>query len=143
MLLAAACSVGNELTILPRDEIGIALPQGARSDEPATQKLFGAIEGTGNLRWIYRHCVRSALVLTIPHAAREAVLATWKQPGWMATREVLTDTLTRATRDGFVELLVMPTVEQLDGAALDPIEQDLVLTYPDDLVVIALAGRCR
>jgi len=144
LLSLAACSTGEELTILSPRDIGIALPRGTRADEPATQKLFGAIESTGKLRWVYRHCASSALVLTLPHASRDAVLASWqRQPGWthIATKG-LTDELTRPTRDGFVELLVMPEIERLDGAEVDPIEQDLVLTYPDDLVVIALAGRC-
>jgi hypothetical protein len=84
-------------------------------------------------------------VLTIPDADRDAVLARWsREPTWRhAVHKGLTDDVTRRSPDGsFVELLVLPTLDGVEGAALDPIELDLVLAYPDDLVVIALSGRC-
>ena len=108
---------------MDRDDIDVALPRGTRADEPATHRLIAALEHGGKQRASYR-CVRSALVLTIP------------------TREPVRAAARRQADGSFFELLVLPTIDRVEGAELDPIELDLVLAYPDDLVVFALAGRC-
>lgn len=118
----AACG-SDDITVMARDDIEVALPRGTRADEPATQRLIAAIEHGGKQRAVYR-CVRSALVLTIP------------------TREPVAAARRRQPDGSFFELIVLPTIDRVDGAQLDPIELDLVLAYPDDLVVFALAGRC-